>query len=243
MAKSKYVLDDLSNKENEFKKNLTDSAGKLFKATKAVAPLAIGLSHLNDNWYFKEKTPKNKIVLHFTCGNIMSDVATLTTHFVSVSYVVDRQGNIYELFSPDYWSYHLGYGATGENTTQSKASIAIELSSYGPLKPKENDPEALYNIYDRAYCRLSDQQEYGYGLYRGYSYWVKPTAAQYSAVRSLLLFLTKRYPNIPYTLPSNVEQEQQHFKTIMPPGIWSHQNFRKDKVDVGPIFDWSKLKP
>ena len=81
-------------------------------------------------YYYPEKTPKERIVLHFTAGNLRGDLITLTgDQHVSVPYVIARNGTIFQLFNPEHWSYHLGRGSVGGNTAQSKVTIGIELSN------------------------------------------------------------------------------------------------------------------
>ena len=63
-------------------------------------------------YYHEEEFKKERIVLHFTAGNVRSDMITLTTQdrHVSVPFVIGRDGTIYQLFSSKFWSGHLGAG-------------------------------------------------------------------------------------------------------------------------------------
>jgi hypothetical protein len=69
------------------------------------------------DYFVATKTTKKAVVLHFTAGFLWGDIDTLTRENfdVSVSYVVARNGRVYELFSPEHWSYHLGPGTVGGN--------------------------------------------------------------------------------------------------------------------------------
>ena len=230
------LVDTLVDKEKRFASDLIDTDGKKFSKNDAVYNKATGLYHKNNNWYYKEKTDKTKIVLHFTIGNILSDVAALTKSYVSVSYVVARDGTVYELFNPDYWSYHLGPYASGGNTIQSKQSVGIEISNYGPLV---KDGDRLRTIYKSHYCNLAQSEHYVKSSHRGFDYYAKFTCKQYDSVKGLLRFLTERY-DIPYVFPN--ESQREEYQRITPgPGIWSHQNFRKDKTDIGPALEWKRL--
>lgn len=126
--------------EDTFKNNLTDCNG-----VKHILKNTIDLDNdikiyqirpSYDTYYYTKETDKKAICLHFTVGNIKGDIGSLTKkdNKVSVNYVVDRGGNIYNLFDDKYWSYHLGSNCIGTNSTMSKQTIGIEISNYGPLK-------------------------------------------------------------------------------------------------------------
>ena len=58
-------------------------------------------------------------MLHFTAGSIEGDILTMTkaNSFVSVPFVIARDGTIYQLFSSGHWAYSLGMKASdGDNT-------------------------------------------------------------------------------------------------------------------------------
>lgn len=232
------IYDQISVKEDKFADKKTDSYGKIFNTSPSeIINGAIKLTHPKDDWYYKTKTKKNKIVLHFTAGILHGDIGELTRQHVSVPYVVARNGTIYELFHPDYWSYSMGPGATGGNTTQSKGSIGIEISNYGPLK-KEGD--VLKTIYGKVYCTLLQTDAYvKVDDFRGYQYFATYTNAQYKSVDSLITNLCRKY-DILRKLPRPFERDIT-FKEDPGEGIWSHQNFREDKLDVGPAFLWNRI--
>ena len=193
---------------------------------------------IQQEYFIKEKIEKQKIVLHHTVGNIYGDFVTLTSQKqVGVAYLIGRTGTIIELFNPDYWSNHLGKTALGGNREQSKISIGIEISNYGYLIRKD---DILYTIYGTEYCKISDTKNYEIKEYRGQKYWAKYTEEQYIAIKNLLKKLTKQY-NIPYEfLPIN--ERMEYTKSVISfKGIVTHVNYRKDKWDVSPIFDWSKI--
>ena len=113
--------ESIQKKEDDFFKDLTNSAGVKYKLI-ATTDIGNGVKIYSirpefDSYYYKTKTVKKSICLHFTVGYIKSDVAALSTkdNCVSVSYVVDRSGRIYEMFPDTEWSYHLGSGAVGGN--------------------------------------------------------------------------------------------------------------------------------
>ena len=182
------------------------------------------------SYYYPTKTTKKSICLHFTVGYIKSDVSSLSTkdHHVSVSYVVDRSGRIYELFPDTDWSYHLGSNAVGGNDPMSKQSIGIEISNYGPLTLSG---ENLIDAYKKVYCKTSETEYYDKHSYRGYSYYASMTDEQIEAVAALVKYLGKKH-NIPMNFKSDDEPFARDDKARSFNGIFYHTNVSKD------TFDW-----
>ena len=222
--------------ETTFANNLLDSNG--------VTHFLIDKIDLGDNifikqirpkhntYYYQTVTEKKAICLHFTVGNIKGDVGSLTKdgQKVSVNYVVDRQGNIYNLFPDNYWSYHLGSGTIGTNAVMSKQTIGIEISNYGPLKMAASGD--LMDAYGNLYCTSAEKEYYKVCNYRGYSCYATMTPIQEKAVAKLIKYLCKQN-NI---LPIFKENPDQLFKDAAEAknfsGIYYHTSVRKDK------FDW-----
>jgi N-acetyl-anhydromuramyl-L-alanine amidase AmpD len=191
------------------------------------------------SYYYNSKPIKDRVVLHFTAGYLKGDIATLTkpNYHVSVPFVVARDGGIYNLFSSSYWSYHLGRGTVGGNELMSKRSIGIEISNIGPLQRRG---DKLLTIYDTVYCELDERQYYQKAPYRGYGYYATFTDSQYQSVIALLRYLTGKFhiPRqfLPVSKRYETTQEVKQFH-----GVTSHVNFRKDKYDIGPAFDWDRV--
>jgi N-acetylmuramoyl-L-alanine amidase len=241
------------NHENSFQTTKTDSHGKKFKLTEESVKIKGTNEYLkvtdcvrengDASYYYKEETPKKKIILHFTMGYLKGDIATLTKGHVSVPFVIGRNGIIYNLFASKYWSYHLGPSAMGGNTAMSKECIGIELSNIGPLKKIGNNLVTTYSDTD-VYCTLDEVQHYTKlsTKYRGYEYYAKFTDAQYEATAKLIRFLCAKY-----NLPKTFLAENKRYNVLTAAeftayrGIATHVNCRTDKVDIGPAFDWSKI--
>ncbi|HPD65122.1 MAG TPA: peptidoglycan recognition family protein [Bacteroidia bacterium] len=239
--------------ESDFKAKLTDNNGRRM----FLSPFSLDIPGTSEkidfircmpeipdeSYFFKDTPAKEKIVLHHTAGYLKSDITTLTkpNYHVSVPFVLGRDGSIYNLFASKYWSYHLGGNSVGGNESMSKASIGIEISNIGPLRLNGDN---LYDYYGNLYCHLTETQYYKVldVAWRGYSYFATFTDAQYESLIKLLKFLTNRYNIPPVFLPENRRfetltlQEIRQFK-----GILSHANFRKDKSDMSPAFDYSRL--
>ncbi|MDX2246903.1 MAG: N-acetylmuramoyl-L-alanine amidase [Bacteroidia bacterium] len=206
-------------------------------------------------FYESEKTPKDKVVIHYTVGHILSDMTTLSPKpptgktRLSVAYVIARDGTIYQLFPSYYWSFHLGESALGGNSIGSKSSVAIELSNFGPLTLSP-DKKTLETAYSRnggnpvdTYCALTDADHY-FKLdkpYRGYQYFAAHTDKQYDSLIILLRYLTATYQ-----IPREFIEETKRFEATLEnaqfSGISTHVNFRPTgKTDIGPAFDWKRV--
>jgi N-acetylmuramoyl-L-alanine amidase len=243
----------IPNHEISFQSTGLDSSGKKFILTQGDYPIKnsndtvrlINCVRQNGDksYYYEEETAKKKIVLHFTSGYLRPDIANLTARRVSVPFVLARNGNIYNLFSSKYWSYHLGPGAVGGNTAMSKECLAIEISNIGPLKKIGSNLVSTYSNSD-VYCTMDEKQFYTKLTtpYRGFQYYAKFTPAQYDALALLLKFLSGKY-----NIPLQFVQESKRYNTLTAnefvkfKGVVSHANCRLDKCDIGPAFDWNRL--
>jgi len=196
--------------------------------------------------YVKEQTKKDFIVLHFTAGFLPGDIATLTTkdHLVSTPFVVANSGAIVECHPVQYWSYHLGRGATGGNANMSKRGIGIEISNVGPLILRNDG--WLVTTFGRQYCRIEEKQHYIQldKPYRGFRHFAALTDAQYKTVGALVYSMCKTHD-----IPMVFLDRPKRFEFISDVaglelgrvGIFTHANFRRDKFDFGPSLDFVRL--
>jgi N-acetyl-anhydromuramyl-L-alanine amidase AmpD len=205
-------------------------------------------------YYREEKFKKERIVLHHTVGNIAGDIGSLTSRkrgLVSVPFVIARDGTVYRLHNPSFWSNHLGLAAVGNpENDQDKMTIGIELSNYGALVPILGNMETVYSRQlDGAgvakidvYCSQAERQAYikSEKVYRGYQYFATFTNAQYNSLILLLRYLTLKYGIARNFLPEStrydIVQDVLEFS-----GIVSHVNYRADKNDIGATFDWNRV--
>ncbi len=195
--------------------------------------------------FYKSYSKKRKIVIHYTAGQINGDVSTLLKTKISVNFIVSPKGTIFMLFNPDYWSYHLGATALGGNTEMSKESIGIEISNYGWLTLQGDTlytyPTKIGETLGNPYCTLADDNLYSITKdYRGKKYWCNFTEEQYTSVKNLIQVLTLTY-DIPLKFLPDELKLAYTTQVIKHEGICSHVNFRKDKWDIGPNFNWDKL--
>ena len=209
-----------------------------------------------DGYYYNETIPKEKIVLHFTAGHLRGDITSLMFKdrgHVSVPFVIARDGTIYQLFSSGAWSYHLGRKAIGGNGSQSKKSIGIEMSNYGPLTMVEGKLETIYSRMKNpvsgkvgkkdVYCTKQDKDLYVKldSPYRGEQYFATYTDAQYNSLILLLRYLTAQYEIPREFLDESIRYDATE-AVVDFKGIVTHANYRiSGKWDIGPAFDWDKV--
>lgn len=192
---------------------------------------------LNPNQFIKQVFEKTQIILHYTAGgpsakNVIdywnSDEPQIATPFI----IDGNSATIYECYSPDYWSYHLGI--KGTKGRLDKASVGIEVCAYGPLKEKGGQFYAWPNDYGSVIvpkeriCSLERD-------FRGFHHYESFTDAQIASLEVLLAFLIVKYdikmqPSFDYTWFDYNEA----VITNTVPGIWSHTTVRKDKFDLYP---------
>lgn len=207
------------------------------------------------NYFYPATHAKQRIVLHFTAGNLRSDMQSLTTQdrHVSVAFVIARDGTIYQLFPSGAWSGHIGAGIGNQGTgnAQDKATIGIELSNYAYLVPRDGNLETIYSRLPQngkpgpvdVYCPLSNTAAYLKidKPFREQSYYASYTSEQIESTIILLRYLTAKY-NIPRQfLPENKRYIATN-DVLTFRGIVSHVNYRSSgKWDIGPAFDWDTL--
>jgi N-acetylmuramoyl-L-alanine amidase len=196
----------------------------------------------DESYFYKSRHEKDQIVLHYTMGYLKGDIATLTTpdYHVSVSFVIGRNGTIYNLFFSGFWAYHLGPGAVGGNQTRSKASIGIELSNIGPLRSQGERLATYYSDSD-TYCMKNQNPLYLNANYRRFESYATFTDAQYNSLIKLLRYLTAQY-NIRRAFLPIPERFEARSEIAEFNGIVSHVNYRRSgKEDIGPAFGWDRV--
>ncbi|MFX0202521.1 MAG: LysM peptidoglycan-binding domain-containing protein [Candidatus Hodarchaeota archaeon] len=200
---------------------------------------------LPEGQYINEPKSKRLIVLHFTAGSTarsafntwMADSLRIAT-----AYVVDTDGIIYELFDPQCWAYALGIkGQPG--SPNEKRAIQIEIANVGPLKRRD---DTLYwwppeNSFKTRWCHLDESHKYVKGSHRGCDYYAAYPDIQFLSVCNLVKYLCERF-DIPKDIPKDklYSCDLDWFTNYN--GIASHQNFRTDKYDIGPAFDWKRFE-
>jgi len=187
--------------------------------------------HLNDSQYYKEEHPKTQIYLHHTVSSTFHSTYMWwqeTPDRVGTAYVVDKNGDIYETFNPEYWSWHLGLG----KGAYEKKSIGIELVCEGYLTKKGDqiywlDGDAKYN------GKFIERE------WRDQKYWAIYPKAQFYATVELVQHLSKKF-NIENNIITHYDYDEKLVMSYK--GVLSHCNVRKDKTDISPAFDLENFK-
>jgi N-acetyl-anhydromuramyl-L-alanine amidase AmpD len=187
---------------------------------------------------------KDLLILHFTAGaTARSAVETwkATPEHVATAYVVERDGTIFEVFPPSCWAYHLGIKG---GTAHERRSIGIEIVNVGPLQPASGNAQALNwwpKEWGQQYCSVDDSGKYVECSYRGKRYFAAFPDTQVQTVARLVHRLCDRF-DLPRSLPAaprRLECDHTYFDSYK--GIATHANFRPDKWDIGPAFEWERL--
>lgn len=195
--------------------------------------------------FYQEKHDKDLIVLHFTAGlNARSafDTWAADPDHIATAYIIDVDGTIYEVFDPTRWAYHLG--VKGSNGRHDKRSIGIEIANAGPLRQSVHDPSCLNwwpAKFGKKYCSINETDKYVKTSYRDIQYFAAFPAVQVEATRDLVWHLCERF-SIAKVLPPEDKQflcDLDYFSDFS--GVVTHANFRQDKWDIGPGFDWQAL--
>jgi len=230
--------------ETSFFDTGVDSGGKKHILTPfdadGVPMIGAKLQNGDKSFYYEEEVPKERIAVHFTQGYLKGDIDTLTkpNNHVSVAFVVARSGAIVNLWPSNLWSYHLGKGAAGGNKEMSSRSVAIEISNIGCLT-KTN--AGMATEYGDVYCDVAEQEYYTeVAPFRERTHYATFTDAQIDATIKLLRYLCAKFDIPPAFLPPDkrygIVNDVANFR-----GITTHVNYRKDKWDIGPAFDWDRL--
>jgi N-acetyl-anhydromuramyl-L-alanine amidase AmpD len=199
----------------------------------------MNLSKINfEGYYIKKPRNKMQIVLHHTVsGGTAADVVNYwkSQHkknglYIGTHFIIERNGNIFQLFDLDYWAGHIGncknsaskFGYSGME--YSPYSVGIELINWGGLKVING---MMHNAYNKPHSGNSINVNY-----RGYEYFEPYTDEQIKSLEYLLPYLCNelkidyRYnPAIWDILPDSFG---------LKPGIYSHTSFRFDKSDIYP---------
>lgn len=203
-----------------------------------------------ENQYVKTETNKKQIVLHHTVGNTVQSVIDWwisDPQKIAVSFIVDRDGKIYQFFSSKYWSSHLGIKSdflksqgfsdyATRNVTLDKQSIGIEINSWGGLV-KDTDGKWYPALWDKTKKKyipnkktkaVANVVEYPNG-FRGFYGFEKYSDVQIESTRQLLVYLSAKF-NIPTVYNDDMWNVSKNALSGNL-GIYSHVSYRSDKSD------------
>ena len=190
--------------------------------------------------YFTETPKKDLIVLHHTVGGSAKstfDYWRTDPEHIGTAYIVERDGTIYEVFSPECWAYHLGL-KIGPMGVADKRSIGIEIASEGPLMERDGKFYAFERMAEQTLFSGAVFDAGGSG-FRGYRYFAAYTPRAMAAVCELVDSLLTRF-NIPRQTPA--EHSTFDLNGLRNyPGMLTHCQLRADKSDCHTGMDWEKL--
>jgi N-acetyl-anhydromuramyl-L-alanine amidase AmpD len=186
--------------------------------------------------YFPIPNKKTRICIHHTQGGSAASAINwwkeTKSRKVGTAYVIDKDGTIYEVFDDKYYAWQFSIRTVDipyrmELETQ---TIGIELANEGPLFKKQDD--TFVTTYGTKYNELVVTQDF-----RKFMHWATYTEAQYTALRELIQHLCKKHSIIPkysntLKFGTNIAKENT---------IFTHTNCNKEKSDVSPAFDWTKI--
>lgn len=195
---------------------------------------------LDPSQYFAEPTKKDLIVLHFTAGSTACGAYAWWTKDqgrVATAYLVDLDGKAYQTFSPAFWAYHLGMQRDNPGFINDRRSIGIEIVNVGPLRISRDGKQLNWwpNAFSTRFCGIEETSKYVKASFRGFDYFAAFPEAQAKAVGKLVASLRERF-KICGTLPAELAGYAPNHA-----GVASHQNFRSDKSDIGPAWNWAAL--
>lgn len=175
------------------------------------------------NNYNHELSEKKYICLHTTAGHGANNVINWwktrmgDSGTVSTPYIIGRDGTIYNLFSPQYWSHHTGKGANVD-----KQTIGIEIENAGVCEI--NDDYELYNkdgVRVRNNISWVDEKDVQH-------YHEEVTFAQWKSLVALVNMLSTVF-NIPQRLfiGNNITLDNNNKF-----GIFTHKQINNSKSDI-----------
>jgi hypothetical protein len=206
-----------------------------------------------EDQYKPQGTDKGQIVLHHTVSG--KSVEGVVYHWrsngdrVATSFVVSRDGDVYQLYSTGFWGIHLFLNdepfeimnaeyRAADNQIENigayragmeKASIGIEIDSWGGLVQKDDGSWWNYNKT----VQVPDANVVLYPAgWRGYDAFEKYTDRQLEATAVILKALNTKW-KIPLTYNEDMWDFSPNAMNKVN-GVWTHVSFRKDKSDCHP---------
>jgi N-acetyl-anhydromuramyl-L-alanine amidase AmpD len=185
---------------------------------------------LQENQFYPQAQTKKYIFLHHTAGlnptSIIKWWNSKPDH-IATPYLIDRDGSVYELFDPKYWSYALGVKG---GTSIEKATIHIELISLGRLFKKGTkyfSEVGQREIAENDVLILPEP-------FRGSQFYHKYTEAQIQSTMELLKYLMEKFKIPKQDNFKGFWNYRDPIKDPLESGIWSHTSVRVDKSDIVP---------
>ena len=232
---------------------------EIYKGQEPKVTLTSGFDVLNPRSrsgliYYPEVTNKKQIVIHHTAGrqNAEGDIAgwRKKPYPIATHYIIERSGDTEHVFSDKFWSNHIGMG-NSFNVKRNKESLSIELTSMGWLN-KRND-----GTYQGYVGKSKTAAEWG-GVsepymvdnngnivknpngYKGKNYFQSYSATQLTRMAEIINNWSSTFGinisnlNFGDVFPSTRSGIPSQAAVKGTPGIYTHNSYRGDKIDVMP---------
>jgi N-acetyl-anhydromuramyl-L-alanine amidase AmpD len=190
----------------------------------------------DESQYYKATYPKTQIVLHHTASNgsaqSVADWWEAKPDRVGTPIIIDKEGQMYQLFSSRFYAGHIGDVVKEMNRfglperSCSKTSVGVELINLGYLIKKGNS-----YIDDYGHVYTGEVVHYP-NKYRGFEYFAKYPQAQIDTLKELILFWGNMH-NIPTKYNEDIWTVNKRALSGEP-GLYCHSSFRDDKSDLHP---------
>lgn len=188
-------------------------------------------TYKSDKGFYKVKHDKTQIIL---AGSLRKDnhhIKRFQTKDGGKSkswctYSINREGNIFEHFNPEYYSDFMG------NKNIDKKSISVVLENMGMLFYDYETSSYLNWVHDICDSSLVYNRKWN-----GHTYWETYTTAQHTSVVELCKYLTDKFDIELDSLGFNVFYED----TISYEGIVCRSNYDSDFTDLNPSFDFKRF--
>lgn len=205
--------------------------------------------------YYQEIIKKDTIVLHHTAGGHRPDwtisgwetdknasggkLPVCTAYVIGGKSITDGNsafdGIIYRAHDDKYWGHHLGVHKPNNKLLNQKC-IGIEICNYGALtKTKLGFMNYVNKIVPADQVITLDKP------FRGNIYWHAYTTHQIASLKSLIQDLVKRHGiDVKHGLVARMLAEgpaafELSYDALNgAAGIWTHTNYRGDKIDCAP---------
>ena len=153
--------------------------------------------------------------------------------------------NHFKINKLSYLNFFLKKEANLFKFSEGEKACDGDLNTAVFIKKNGNNLETVYSKSNRrdVYCTMQDTEQYIRldKSFRGYRYYTAFTNEQYHNLILLLRYLTASY-DIPREFPNEADRfETKRSVSANMEGIMSHVNFRTDKIDIGPAFDWERV--
>ena len=232
---------------------------EIYKGQEPKVTLTSGFDVLNPRSrsgliYYPEVTNKKQIVIHHTAGrqDAKGDIAGWRKKAfpIATHYIIERGGKAEHVFSDKFWSNHIGMG-NSFNVRRNKESLSIELTSMGWLN-KRND-----GTYQGYVGKAKTAAEWG-GVsepymvdnngnivknpngYKGKNYFQSYSATQLTRMAEIINNWSSTFGinisnlNFGDVFPSTKSGIPSQAAVKGTPGIYTHNSYRGDKIDVMP---------